>query len=211
MKSFLGLSWSLFLLSIALKLFHIPGGAPLLILSALLLLIHSIIYLIRNARTSLSLSFLHLSTSLLTIYLVFRIQYWAFSTLVLGVALLATLTCFILIIVKRDKFRIPQILLALFFIFSLGLSRIHSHYIYYFFNLNSITNSESRDLNYIAWDKYSWFLYIAGRQADALDANEKAQVALARSKDAGHPDELGELVVNQHRQEIVQHDWRRFP
>ncbi|MEZ4805785.1 MAG: hypothetical protein R2852_09955, partial [Bacteroidia bacterium] len=100
-----------------------------------------------------------------------------FFPLLLVIALIVVFNFLRLKFKEKTAFKRPELLLALYISFILLLSFTHSHKIYYFFNLNTILNEESRETNYMAWDKYSWFLYISNKQEEAIDANKKAKSA----------------------------------
>ena len=213
------IAWTTFSLGLVVKLLHYPGASILLLLGTLLLSIHSIIYLCKNAKTNLSISFLHLSYSLLTIYILFRFQYWSCGPMILGFSLLfliglfATLICFFLLFKNKSQFKFPQIFLVIYFVFFFVLSFTHSDRIFYFFNLNTVLNSETRKTNYNSWDKYSWFLYIANKQDEALEANHKAQKAVEEYlKITSDRNAVYDLdLIKQHEQQIQNKDWTTYP
>jgi len=204
-----------FLLGVVFKLLHYPGGALILLLGTLLFFVHSIIYLFKNAKTNLPMSFLHLSYSFLTMYLLFRFQYWSCGPRIFGspllflIVLFVTLTCFVLLFKNKSQFKFSQIFLIVYFAFFWVLSYIHSDRIYYFFNLNTVLNSEARETNYNSWDRYSWFLYIANKQDEALEANHKAQKAVEEylkiTSDSNAVYDLG--LIKQHEQQIRDKSW----
>lgn len=210
MKKMQIIAWAVFLLGFILKLIHIPGASLTLVLGTLLLVIHSIIYLCKNAKTNLSTSFLHLSYSLLTVYILFRFQYWSGFSLLFLIVLFVTLFCFFLLFKNKSQFKFPQIFLVIYFWFFFALSFTRSHQIYYFFNLNTVLNAEARKTNYRVWNGYSWSLYLADKHNEALEANHKAQEAV--KEQCGTTDlafhNLELLKLNE--QQILNKNWTTF-
>jgi hypothetical protein len=84
MKIFLIISWTLFTLGLILKLFQLPGAGESLTIGSFFLLVHSIIYLFKNAKRNLPSAFLHLSIALWTFYLMIRIRFWGGGPEILG-------------------------------------------------------------------------------------------------------------------------------
>jgi len=219
MKKLLIIAWSIFIIGILFRLFHFPGPSLLLILGTFLLVVHSVIFMVKNAQTDLPNAFLHLSYALLTVYLLFKIQYWSCGPMILGftllfiIVLLAIFTSFILFFTNKTKIQIPQILLVVYFAFIFVLSYTHSYSIYYFFNLDKTLNQDSRDTDYRTWDKYSWFLYIANKPNEALEANLNAQKALEEHLKI-ETDEKAiqyQTLLKQHNQKILENNWTSWP
>ncbi|HTF04483.1 MAG TPA: hypothetical protein VK826_10670 [Bacteroidia bacterium] len=177
MKLFRILSWSLLALALIFRLAHFPGAALLSIISCFLLLLHTIIFSAKNHKTNLPDSLMHATFTSWTLYLLFRIQYWPYTGHLFTVACLFTIAWLILHFSKNEKIRASQIVLVIFVAASLVIAFTPTYRIYYFFNLNSTLYSDSRHYDYRAWDKYSWFLYVSGKQEEALEANRQAQVA----------------------------------
>lgn len=212
-------SWSIFIIGILFKLFHFPGTGLLLSLGTLLLLIHSIIYLIKNWTKDLPTSILLLSFSFWTISLLTRIQYWSIGPIILGfpilfiVSIILSITYFILLINYKIKIGIKQILLIGYILFSFELAYIHSDQIHYFFRLNTILNNDSRNYDYAAWDKYSWFLYIRNKQEEAIQANEKAQQAINLCLKQNKNDQRAIqyiIKIEQHKKQIKNKNWTSY-
>ena len=215
MKKMQIIAWTSFLIGLVFKLFHLSGGGIILLLGTLLLLIHSIVYLFKNAKTNLPISFLHLSYSFLTTYALFRVQYWSCGPRIFGfpllfiIALVVVLICFILHF-KNNK--LPQIFLFVYFVFFIVLSYTHSDRIFYFCNLNTVLYSETRNTNYWAWDKYSWFLYIADKQDEAIEANKKAQKAVEEQLKIIQDTEAVQYlpIIKHHEKLIKEKNWTTY-
>jgi hypothetical protein len=173
----------LFIIGITFKFLHWPFGSIIFILGTLLLFILGLIFLIQNIKKDSSRAWINFSFSLILIYVLFRFQYWPCGPRIVGYPLLFILvfTFSLLSVFKifqsKSIIKFRSIFFLLTFISFNILSFVHSYSIYYLVNLNSITNASTRDLNYKSWDKFSWFLYIADRKGEALDANTKAIIA----------------------------------
>jgi len=72
-----------------------------------------------------------------------------------------------------------------------------------------VLNSETRNTNYRAWDEYSWFLYISGKQDEAIEANQKAQKAAEERQNGRAVQYLKE--IKQHEQQIRNKNWTTGP
>jgi len=216
MKKMQIIAWTTFLIGLVFRLLHFPGAGIISLLGTLLLFIHSIIFLFKNAKTNLPTSFLHLSYSFLTIYVLFRFQYWSCGPMIFGfpllfiIVLLVTLICFILHLTNN---RLPQIFLIIYFVFFFVLSYTHSDRIYYFFKLNPVLNGEMRNTDYYSWDKYSWFLYIVDKQDEAIEANRKAQKAVEEHLKIIQNEEAVRYLtlIKQHEQQIRDKNWTTYP
>jgi hypothetical protein len=219
MKKLHVISWTIYILGLIFKLLHSPESGLLLVLGCFLLFIHSIIFLLKNAKTNLPDSLINLTFSFWLFYLLIRFQFWAFGPVIFNlplifiIPLLISLTCFILYWVKHIKVGLPQVIFTALFLFSVFISYTPSDSIYYFFNLNTVLNSERRNSDYHSWDKYSWFLYLDGKKERAIGANQNAQKAVAenlinpQNNDAVHYSTL----IKQHGQQILKNNWVSYP
>jgi hypothetical protein len=103
--------------------------------------------------------------------------------------------------------------LIVYFVFSIIISYTHSYKVFYFFNLNTVTNDESRNQDYYSWDKYSWFLYIADKNNEAIEANENAQKAVTEYLKTTHSKEAVNYmsIIKQHEEQIKNGNWASYP
>ncbi|MBN1183186.1 MAG: hypothetical protein JXB49_12910 [Bacteroidales bacterium] len=181
MKKLFRISLITLLTGLVFKFFHIHFNGLLLTLGGLLLIIHSIIHLIKYAKSNLILSLNYLIFTLITVYLITRIQYWSFARIVFPVTVLLSIIWLIIFLNKRVKFKFSHLLLILYFAFFLIISYTPSYRILYFVSLNKVLHSNHRKTDYYSWDKYSWFLYLRNKQTEAIEANEYAKKALEES------------------------------
>jgi hypothetical protein len=209
MKKLYIISWIVLLTGLIFKFLHIPGNGSLLTLSGLLLLIHSIIHLIKFAKTNLSISLLYLSFAFITIYLIVRLQFWPCPIPLFLFICILTLCSIVVNLVNRTKFQFSQILLILYFVLFYTISYVPAYKMYYSIRLNTILNGKSRNSDYRSWDKYSWFLYLRDKQAEALEANMNAANALELYLKNSNDNDAGQYltIIKQHEQKIKDKNW----
>ena len=212
MKIFNIISWGIFLIGLILKLFQIPGANLLLLLGTFLIILHSLIYFVINMVKDLPSSFLYLSGSFWTFYLFLRVQYIGFSGLIFVFSFLITLVWLILHLVKKKKIKLPQIFLIIYFVFSIFIWFTSAYKIYYVFNY-TILHDKKESIYFEKWDKYSWFLYCAHKQDEALEANLIAQKSLIIARNTMSSGEQNDnlKMVQQHRIAIVENNWSDYP
>jgi len=219
MKKLQIIAWSIVVIGLLFRLFHYPGTAIVSILGTLLLVIHAVIYLVKQNKTNLPGALVHLSIALMTVYFLFRLQYWSCGPDIFGfsmlfiLAFLLAVSSFVLLFRSKTTFTFIQLFFAGYFVLFFVLSFTRSYKLYYFFNLNTILNAESRKSNFKVWDKYSWFLYLAERKEEAMDANRKAQAALDEFWKESSDDDAEQyfILIEQHRRKIRDGNWTSFP
>jgi hypothetical protein len=140
-------------------------------------------------------------------------MYWPFAQILFTLCVCATFVYIILLGINKSTIRFPQMILFTY-IFSLSiLAYMHSYRIYYFFSLNTLLNKEHNTINYKGWDKYSWFLYLADKKEEALEANQNAQNAIIESQkiNAEDPDaaQFSPYII-QHEYDIKQENWTNY-
>jgi hypothetical protein len=137
MKHLQIIAWLIFIIGLFLRLLHFPFAIVISIYGALLLVILLIVYLIKNAKSNISASFFYLSHSLITVYILFRLNYWYCGPKIFGISLLfvivslVNISYFVLIKKSKTKFQFPQLLLVVYFAFFLCL-------VFYPFRQNSL-------------------------------------------------------------------------
>jgi hypothetical protein len=209
MKRIYIISWISIILGLIFKFLHIFGAGYLITIGGLLLLIHCIVHLSKNAKSNLPLSLLYTSFAFITIYLIARFQYWAFARPLFPIVCLLIFGSAIIHILKRTNFHFTQGLLILYFIFFLIFSYVPSYKIYYSVNLNSLLNKESRLKDYHGWDKYSWFLYLRNKQPEALEANKNAENAIEKCLKGSNDVYLMKEMdrIKRHGEQIKDNSW----
>jgi len=207
-----------FIIGLIIKLPHIPGTSLLLMIGTLLLVIDSLVFLFKNVKQNIADTFLNLTFTFWTIYLLCRIQYWSCGPSIIGFSLLyfvstvLTIIYFVLHFRNLKRIKTPQILLITYFVFSFWLSFVHSYRIFYFFNLNEVFEKNNRIENYKAWDKYSWFLYVVDKQDEAIEANQNAQRIIGEKLKTSQDNDLikSSEIIKNHGQLIRDKNWNDF-
>lgn len=215
------ISWFIITVGILFKFLHYSGGAVLIVTGNLLLLTHSIIYILLNIKSKNADSFLYFIYAIWSVYFLFRFQYWYGGEIIIFnmralflIPLLITFSYFIYRLINQVKFKLGHLILILFFVFNIFIAFTPSHKIFYIVNLNKLLNSEYREFDYYGWDKYSWFLYIAGEKNKALDANEKAKDACELLLNDIIPNKQAELYYDKiklHEIQITTETWVNYP
>lgn len=220
MKKLEYISIATFLIGIIIKMLHWKAADITLLIGCSAFLIVSLTHFIKKISSNASNAFVHLSYSLWTIYLLFRLLYWPGGPiLILGMRLIfilplvVSINSLILHILYKTKVGLPQIGLIIFTGFSIWLSYLQSYHVFYFFYLNPVVHHYTRESDAISWDRYSWFLYISNKDNEAVIANAFAIYALKNSGDKYT--EIEQLVIkkllDEHRYHIINKDWKSFP
>lgn len=169
-RIFLGL----FILGFILKVFHIPGAAMLLTLSASTLTVLTMIRYVKSLLakdTSDIKRLFELGLVLWLDYFLTRIQYWGIGTYLIYLCFLVSMYLIIRFISNKETFSIKTISLVLLFIGGVFMTHVHSYSIYRLINMNTLITSDISANNY---DRYSYFLFIGGQENDAIIAGEQA-------------------------------------
>lgn len=149
----------------------------LLALGCLLLLVHNILFLLKNAKTDPAKVLLYFLFTAITIYVYGRLQYWVWAKPLLPFVLLLVTITLIIHLVRNKSLKTPQIILIAYTVFFMILAYTPSYKIFYFLQLNPVLNEKSRKVDFHSWDKYSWFLNLRGLKNEALEANRNAYEA----------------------------------
>ena len=84
-----------------------------------------------------------------------------------------------------------------------------SHYTYYLFGIKYNYHITT---DYFTLDKYSWFLYNADKQLEAIEVNKQAQIALEESLKNPQGDEAEySILIKEHESKILNKNWKTYP
>lgn len=205
---------ALYFLGIIFKLIHFPFSSEILLLATIIFVVSSVIYFLKHIRFQYFASFANLSCAFSMIYFLFRVQFWPMGgqllfLITLLLDLIAVLMYFILKV--NNKLILVGLFLVTFSVCSLFFTA--SHKIYYFLHLNEWTNSEGIEKDFIAWDKYSWFLNCAKKYDESLAANKQAQKIVKKAflEDSNNKVTLDYLlIIQQHEQKIKENNWLSY-
>lgn len=178
MKVFRICSWAIFIIGLLFKILHWPGASLLAVLGATLLILHSLIFLAKNAKNQLTQSLMNVAIAAWMVYLLFRVQYWNHAQTVFLIALALTITASMCHVILTNKPKNSAMPFYGVVVLGLLLSSMRAHQVHGFMALNPVLYSKGRTIDYYGWDKQTWFLYLAGKYDEALEANEKTIQAL---------------------------------
>ncbi len=200
------ISWTLILTGVFFKLHHYPFIIIILLSGIGLQFIYCNISSIKNQFDDQSLVlFLRF---ICLIYFLFRLQYWPRAQFVfLLVAGLALVTYFKLKTVKPITNR--TITTAILVSGVVIISFIRTHHIFYYLNTYYINNKYGNEFAYTALNKYSWFLYTAGKTNEALNANTSAYESISNIQKTGIKIDTAKYFNNLrlNRVNIQKHTW----
>ena len=188
MKIFQIISWATFFVGIIFKFLHFPGGGILCTLGFGLIFMFAAIFLYKNVffkkenKETVS-ALLHFSFAFLTLYILFRVQFWPGQVANFLFAMIVSTIYFVLFFIDTGslRFRLPHFFLIAYFAVAVFLYAIPGHKIYYAFHYKILSEKTEISWSYEVWNMYSWFLYTNGEYDKALEANHKAQKALANN------------------------------
>ncbi|MFA7273271.1 MAG: hypothetical protein WC044_05345 [Crocinitomicaceae bacterium] len=211
-KYILIIIWSLIVAGTLFRLFHWPFSAILNICGTGFLLIFSIGFFILNFRENKISSLFQLCISLWMVRLLFSLLYWKQGYFLVVICLIITVILFFLVLNEHNKFNKKDWFKTAFLISVIWFSSLPSYQTFYFFNFNDVFNRTSKRTNFIAWDKYSWFLNLKFRKDEALFANSMALKSLENFREeysfSGY--NSGEKILLKHRNYIEKNQWNQL-
>lgn len=205
-------SWVTLLAGVVLKFIHIPGAGILMFLGAILLLVHSVLFAIKNHKKNIEKVFFVFSVSLMTIYVYGRIQFYSWPYSLFYFALIVSLVFLIMVLMKWKLLSIKHYVFVVYWMFFMLLPYVPSYKIFYLIRFNPIFQEESIDADYQGWDRYSWFLYLSDENDEALFANQKATHAAQKNAQMDNDQLASDYLVRleEHRMLIVERKWNRW-
>lgn len=221
MRIFHIISWAISAAGFLFKLLHYPGGSLFFLLGTTLLLIHALVYLVKHYKDNLTQALINASIALWMIYILYRIQFWSGAQSIYWAAFALSVGTLSYCFTKKSGYNVKFMFFMAAFLLGAMLGFTGSYKIHSFVNLNPIFYSKGRTENYYLWDKQSWFYYLAGKEEEALEANEMALSALQRMADSdddrysSHYFEINDIsiqvLLEQRKQQIKDRSWERFP
>jgi hypothetical protein len=202
MKGLLYSSAIFFALAIIFRLYHLPFGSLLPIISCLLLFIFAVINSIRAKQLGSLNAFGGWVLFAWSFYILFKYMYWNMGLFILGfsVFFLLVFALTILYVITNAKRWSKGVLIVS--ILGLVYSFVPAYVSCYFFDLNEVINKEYNEINYASWDQYSWFLFQSGKNEEALEANQQAMKACQK---AGEVNRLSESEMKEITGRLSQH------
>jgi hypothetical protein len=202
MKGLLYSSAIFFALAIIFRLYHLPFGSLLPIISCSLLFIFAVINNIRAKQLGSLSAFGGWVLFAWSFYILFKYMYWNMGLFILGfsVFFLLVFALTILYVITNAKRWSKGVLIVS--ILGLLYSFVPAYVSCYFFDLNEVINKEYNEINYASWDQYSWFLFQSGKNEEALEANQQAMKACQK---AGEVNRLSESEMKEITGRLSQH------
>jgi hypothetical protein len=206
MKGLLYSSAIFFALAIIFRLYHLPFGSLLPIISCLLLFIFAVINSIRAKQLGSLNAFGGWVLFAWSLYILFKYMYWNMGLFILGfsVFFLLVFALTILYVITNAKRWSKGVLIVS--ILGLVYSFVPAYVSCYFFDLNEVINKEYNEINYASWDQYSWFLFQSGKNEEALEANQQAMKACQKAGEVNRlsESEMKEIIgrLSQHKEAI---------
>lgn len=194
------------LLAVTFQFNHWPFTGILMILSIALWVVSGITNALKQKKAQNQTRLIaYISVSAWMIYIIFRLMYWEFSNLFLYFGLINSGMAIMLSMKLKVKLKGIVLASLLITIFGVYLSTRRAYQVYYTMNLTESFHQFERANSNVAWDKYSWFLYLADKNAEALEANSKAaQITESR----GENEILWRL--SQNRGSIENRTWKKY-
>jgi hypothetical protein len=202
MKGLLYSSAIFFALAIIFRLYHLPFGSLLPIISCFLLLIFAVVNTFSKKQIGKLNAFGGWVLFAWTLYILFKYQYWNMGPFFDGFSvfflLVFVLTIWYFIAKSKEWSKLVLVVSILGLVYSFVPAYVNC----YFFELNEVINKDNNETNYASWDKYSWFLFQSGKNEEALEANQQAMKACQK---AGEVNRLSESEMKEITGRLSQH------
>lgn len=214
------IAWLLFLLGNGLRFYHLPFASLLTILGPLMLSVHALVFALAKFRSEPVKAMFYLACSLSAVYILFRIMYWPAPQMpFLGVsipfvlAVVSALAFIILVAVRKAKFGLKGLFVLSLFVATVLLSVTPAYRVCAIMDVHTWNPEKEFAGSYLRWDKYSWFLYIAGEHQKATEANREAQRRVQEAINLGGDEKAVYYAptIHHHGTLIQTKRWVKFP
>ena len=117
---------------------------------------------------------------------------------------------FIVLVRNKKIITANSLFCAVIISITLFFKILPAHYTYYLFGIKFNYRIEK---DYFTLDKYSWFLYVDGKEDEAIQANENAQTAVEKCLQNPKYGDENEYVsfIKDHRVAIRDKTWKKYP
>lgn len=199
MKKALIFFYSLFSLGFLLKFFHIHYNAILMLLALGGILVLSLISLFKKENRDKGI--LHIGISAWLLSLLISMKFFPFGQIVLIFACIFSVSLLAYFIRKRKLMSLTPLAIAA--AIAIAFYIMPSDFRYYILNVK--WNHEIEN-DFITLDKYSWFLYQNGKDAEALTISDQALAIAVNSNQT-------EWVarIEGHNLAIRKGEWKNYP
>lgn len=201
--------YSLYLIGIILKLFRLPFHTIFILITILTILAYYI-YCLISKKKELYITLTGMLTAVWLFYLLSILKFFPFQGIVGTVTVCLSSILFIVLVKNKKIITSNSLFCAVIISITLFFKILPAHYTYYLFGIKYNYRIEK---DYFTLDKYSWFLYNAGKQTDAIEVNKQAQKAVElslKSLDQGDEEEYS-ILIKKHETEILNKNWKKYP
>jgi hypothetical protein len=201
MKKFEIAGYSIFVIAVILKLFHVPYNTWC-IMSALLILLIGYIGNFLSKKLEPERALAGIATVTWLALFLFLAKFWPFWLVMFSIAVVALIVVIIYRLKNKSDSDIQAVILVVAVMLSLTVFFMPPDRRYYAFNIK-FHHDLSND--YITMDKYSWFLYQAGKFDEAEKFSNDAATSAKRNSDPGFA-----KIANAHHEKIRAKSWEDF-
>lgn len=200
--------YSLYALGIVLKLFKLPMHTVFILVILLAILIYYIFCLIKKSKDihSILAGFL---TVIWLFCLLTLLKHFSFQSIVWITSISASVPVLFLLYKNKKLISLNSIFCFVIIAFTVFIKFLPAHNTYY---LTNIKLNHEIEIDYYSWDKYSWFLYMEGKDDEAMQANKSAQAAVEKCLQNpifGDENEYFTLI-KEHELAIKNKNWNKY-
>lgn len=207
----LTVSSALLMVGILFRYQYYPGHTLILLFSSGSILALSFYYLEKNRETKNPEAIVYLNYSILIIYLLFRLYFWPYAFMILIIAAIITALNFHIHYSNNTKIKLPHLALGMLVVFSFVLSFAHADRVFYSVHGRTLEQTFGPNYSYKIWDKYSWFLYQAGKQDEAIEANRNAILQIQRYTSPGDINAEATIDLLRFNKKMIQNNtWTEY-
>lgn len=200
--------YSLYLIGLILKLFRLPYHT-IFILVSLLIITTYYTYCIISKKKELYSTLTGLLTAVWLFYLLSILKFFSFVGIVSLVTVCLSGILFIVLVKNKKIITANSIFCAVIITITVFFKILPAHYTYYLFGIKFNYRIEK---DYFTLDKYSWFLYNADKQTEAIEANKQAQKAVEislKNPEQGDEEEYS-ILIKKHESDILNKNWKNY-
>ena len=181
-----------------MKFFRLPYHTILMAIGAVGIIIIGISYFIMKDKER---GLLSLSTSAWCLYLISVVKFLP-QTYFLIAAVFITVITALYLVKKKHLVQLQTFAAGVIFLTAIMMVVQPSDERYYLLNIKFNYHIGQ---DYWAWDKYSWFLYLDGKNEEALEASNMASAIVAKTDD-----EIMKKLILTHQQKLKVEEWHKF-
>ncbi len=201
--------YSFFFIGIIFKLFRLPYHTWFILTTLLIILIYYI-YCLISKKKEIYNTLTGLVTFAWLFYLLTILKLFSFQNIVGLMTIFVSAIIFFLLVKNKKIISANSLFCGIIISITIFFKILPTHYTYYLFGIKFNHRIEK---DYFTLDKYSWFLYNAHKQAEAIEINKQAQKAVEISlenPEIGDEQEYS-ILIKKHELEIRNGSWSKYP